>query len=64
MEISNRKTGFVLFIDLCKELNSRTRDFGLMKTTMHHERKSQVTCSGKTERHLSKIQYLMKRTQQ
>ena len=60
-------TGYVLFVDLRKELDSRTCDFWFVRyryTTIHDERKSQGIWLTKTEgHHLSNYQYLIKRSQ-
>ena len=43
MEILSGETGFVLFVDLRKEMNARARDFWFvscrLKTTIHDEGK-------------------------
>ena len=73
MGISSGRTGYVLFVDLRKEVNSLLSYFYFFAsklsiyTTIHDERKSQVgplICFTKTEGYLlSNDQILMKRTQ-
>ena len=69
MEISTGKTGYVLFVDLRKELKSLTyRSMRVscrcIYATLHDERNSQVICLTKPEGHLLlNCQFLVKRIQ-
>ena len=68
MEILNGETGFVLFADLLKDINSRTPDFWSVSYRLKQQYKMKGNrwwyVGTKTEGHLLSIfQYCMKRTQ-